>query len=191
MDIKLSPRQQAIQTARQILTEYPVYLDTETTGLSNDAEIIEIGLVDHDGKTLYESLIRPARPIPPEATAIHKITDAMVENSRAWPTIWPTIRGLVLNRTLVAYNADYDLRILQNSLTQYGLAWKDKLKMFCAMKLYAQFRGEWNPRRGAYRYFSLEEAGQACHLSLPNAHRAVADTLLARDLTLFIAQSNS
>ncbi len=190
MNAKLTPRQIAIQTARQILTQYPVYLDTETTGLSNSAEIVEVGIVDHDGAILFESLVRPARPIPLEVIAIHKIDNQMVQGSRAWPTIWPVVREIVLNRTIATYNADYDLRILQNSLTQYGLAWKENLKMFCIMKLYAQFRSEWDPRRGSYRYFSLEEAGRSSGLSLPNAHRAIADTLLARDLLLYIAQSN-
>ncbi|NPV76865.1 MAG: 3'-5' exonuclease [Anaerolineae bacterium] len=190
MNAKLTPRLMAIQTARQILAQYPVYLDTETTGLSNSAEIVEIGIVDHDGTVLFETLVRPARPIPPEAIAIHNIDNEMVKGSRAWPTIWPVVRELVLNRIIATYNADYDLRILQNSLTQYGLAWKENLKMFCIMKLYAQFRSEWDPRRGAYRYFSLEEAGRSSGLSLPNAHRAIADTLLARDLLLYIAQSD-
>lgn len=190
MNAQLTPRQIAIQTARQILAQYPVYLDTETTGLSSNAEIVEIGIVNHDGAVLFESLVRPARSIPQEVIAIHKIDNRMVQDSRAWPTLWPLVRELVLNRIVATYNADYDLRILQKSLTQYGLAWKDNLKMFCIMKLYAQFRSAWDPRRGSYRYFSLEEAGRTSGLSLPNAHRAIADTLLARDLLLYIAQSD-
>ncbi len=110
MNAKLTPRQIAIQTARQILTQYPVYLDTETTGLSNSAEIVEVGIVDHDGAILFESLVRPARPIPLEVIAIHKIDNQMVQGSRAWPTIWPVVREIVLNRTIATYNADYDLR---------------------------------------------------------------------------------
>jgi len=191
MNAQLSPRQIAIQTARQILAQKPVYLDTETTGLSYNSEIVEIGIVDHDGMVLFESLVRPAHPIPADVIAIHNIDNEMIQGSRAWPTIWPIVRELVLNRTVATYNADYDLRILRNSLTQYGLAWKENLKMFCIMKLYAQFRAEWDPRRGAYRYFSLDNAGRSSGISLPNTHRATADTLLARELLLYIAQSNS
>ncbi len=190
MVMHLSPRQAAVQTARQILAQRPVFLDSETTGLSSSAEIVEIGIVDHDGTILLETLVRPARPIPSEATSIHHIDNEMVGSARAWPTIWPSVRELVLNRTIAAYNADYDHRILQNSLTQYGLPWRENLKMFCIMKLYAQFRAVWDPRRGAYRYFSLEDARHSCGLSLPNAHRAIADTLLARDVLFYIAESS-
>ena len=35
-------RQRAIQTAQKILAAQPIYLDTETTGLENSDEIIEI-----------------------------------------------------------------------------------------------------------------------------------------------------
>ncbi len=190
MATRLTSRQTAIQTAQKILSENPLFLDTETTGLEGAAEIVEIGLIDQDGMPLFESLVRPAKLIPPEATSIHHITNAMVEKARAWPTLWPTVRSLVIGRTIAAYNADYDLRILQNSLTQYGLSWKDQLKMFCVMKLYAQYRGEWDPRRGNYRYISLDEARRQCRLDLPNAHRAVADALLTRDLLLFISRSD-
>ncbi|MCC6147915.1 MAG: 3'-5' exonuclease [Anaerolineaceae bacterium] len=186
----LNPRQAAIQTARQILVQRPVFLDSETTGLDSTAEIVEIGIVDYDGTVLLETLVRPAHPIPNEATAIHHIDNKMVAEARAWPTIWPSVRELILPRTIAAYNADYDHRILQYSLTQYGLSWKDNLKMICIMKLYAQFRSVWDSRRGTYRYFSLEDARRSCGLSLPNAHRAIADTLLARDVLFYIAESS-
>ena len=55
------------------------------------------------------------------------------------------------------------------------------------MKLYAQFRGDWNPRARDYRWYSLDDARWQCGLELPNAHRACADTLLARAVLQFIA----
>jgi hypothetical protein len=55
------------------------------------------------------------------------------------------------------------------------------------MKLYARFRGDWNSRAGSYRWYSLDDARWQCGLELPNAHRAHADTLLARAVLNFIA----
>lgn len=190
MNTPLSPKQAAILTAREVLVQRPLFLDTETTGLDNTAEIVEIGIVDHDGAILFESLVRPAHPIPAEAIAVHHITNQMVQVAKPWPVLWPAIRGLILNRVIAVYNAEYDLRVIQNSLTQYGLSWKDNLKTFCVMKLYAQFKGVWDPYRRSYRFFSLDYAGQACGLALPNAHRAVADSLLTKALLEFIADSN-
>jgi hypothetical protein len=55
------------------------------------------------------------------------------------------------------------------------------------MKLYAQFRGDWNSRMGNYRWHSLDDARAHCGLDLPNAHRAQADTLLARAVLHYVA----
>ena len=50
-------RQAAILVARQKIALKPIYLDTETTGLGPDAEIVDICLLEHDGSVL------PARPV--------------------------------------------------------------------------------------------------------------------------------
>jgi DNA polymerase-3 subunit epsilon len=51
---------------------YSVVLDTETTGLGHDAEIIEIAIIcAFSGKTFINTLVKPRNPIPPSATAIH------------------------------------------------------------------------------------------------------------------------
>jgi len=43
-----------------------VFLDTETTGLDDDAELVEIAVVDDTGAVLFESY---CRPIPPNLVA--------------------------------------------------------------------------------------------------------------------------
>ena len=70
--------QRAVQFARNILQQKPVYLDTETTGLSSIDEVIELTIVDHDGSLLFSRLFRPLQPIPRQAQLIHHITDQMV-----------------------------------------------------------------------------------------------------------------
>ena len=70
-----------------------VVLDTETTGTDpGEDRVIEIALVKFEydrvsgevGRVLdvYDGLEDPGRPIPPESTAIHHITDAMVAGKR-------------------------------------------------------------------------------------------------------------
>ena len=45
----------------------------ETTGLDGNAEIVEISCVNGRGDVLLDTLVRPAGPIPADATAIHRI----------------------------------------------------------------------------------------------------------------------
>jgi DNA polymerase III subunit epsilon len=180
-------RQSIIQQAHVYLDQKPVFLDTETTGLDRTAEAVEISLVDFDGSILFQSLVRPSRPIPPETTRIHHITNAMVEKAPTWPVLWPTLRGLLLGRSIAIYNEEFDVRIMKQSHGVYRLPWRENLKTFCVMQMYARFRGDWDPMRRGYRLHSLENAGKHCQISLPNSHRAADDCLLTRALLFHMA----
>ena len=182
-----NPRELAIRRAQEILAKKPLYIDTETTGLGKDAEVIELAIVDDSGQVLMDQLFRPAASIPPEAIKVHKITDAMVANKPVWGIYWPTIRSLFFGKTLAAYNYDYDLRLIYQSNTRYGVR-NEPLNGFCVMKLYAQFRGNWDNQRGRYMWYRLEQAGAAAGIAIPNSHRAVDDTLLTRALLHWIAE---
>jgi DNA polymerase III subunit epsilon len=180
-------RQRAIETARKVISARPVYLDTETTGLTRSDEIIEISIIDDEGLVLFESLVKPSQPIPPDSTRIHGITNDEVQNARTWPAIWPQIRSVLFGRLLVMYNEEFDLRMMQQSHARYRLPWKEKFNSMDLLKLYAEFRGDWDSIRRSYRYHSLANAGKQCEISLPNAHRSTADTLLTRAILHYIA----
>jgi DNA polymerase-3 subunit epsilon len=180
-------RQRAIQMARQVVEAKPVYIDTETTGIDRSDEIVEVSIIDWNGAELFQSFVRPSKPIPPAAIEIHHITDEMVAASKPWPIIWPTVRGLLINRVVAAYNSEFDMRMLQQSLEIYRLPWRDRLQSVDIMRIYAEYRGEWDPNRRNFRFFKLDQAGKALGISIPNAHRATADTLLARAVVHVVA----
>lgn len=182
-----SSRERAIRIAQQTIDLKPIYLDTETTGIDRQSEIIEISIVDYDGELLFNSLVRPSQPVPPEAEAIHGISNEMVAKAPPWLTIWPTIRSILLGRVLALYNADFDLRMMQQSHGRYRQPWRDNFTSVDVMKIFADFRGEWDPNRRSMRYFKLEQAGKFFQIPLPNAHRSTADTLLTRAVLHSIA----
>jgi DNA polymerase III subunit epsilon len=181
-------RRAAIAQAQIELNKQPIYLDTETTGLKERDQIVEICLLEHDGSIAFQSLVRPTVKIPPDATRVHHITDALASNAPTWPEIWPEIETLLATRRIAIYNAEYDLRLLKQSHGAHGLNWATPISHFCIMKLYAQFRGDWNSRAGNYRWHSLDDARAQCGLDLSNAHRAYADTLLARAVLQYVAR---
>lgn len=84
-------------------------IDLETTGLPPDAEVVEAAYVDITrdaaGKPfvagVWRSFVDPGFPIPPEASAIHHITDDMVAGAPEWPAV----RGKLLSPNVVAYAA--------------------------------------------------------------------------------------
>ncbi len=177
-----------MRLARQILEMRPLYLDTETTGLDQSAEIVEIAVLDSDGSPLFQSLVRPTQPIPPEAMRIHGINDEMVRAAPPWIIVWQSLRPLLNNRLVAVYNAEFDLRMMQQSHSRYRQPWRERITHHCIMKLYAEFRGESNRQRSAFRFHSLEDAGRQLGIPLPNSHRAVDDALLARAVLHAIAE---
>jgi DNA polymerase III subunit epsilon len=182
-------RREVAKYVQQKLQERPVYLDTETTGLEKGDEIVEISIIDDEGCILFDSLIRPSQKIPASSTRIHGITDEMVKTVRPWPLMWQEIRSVLSGRLVVIYNADFDLRLMQQSHTRYKMPWRESINAECAMKLYAKYRNNWDPQRRSYRFISLEDARKQCSLTLPNAHRATADALLARAVFRYMAEN--
>jgi len=185
-----SARSQAIQIAQEKLALNPLYLDTETTGIERNSEIIEICIVDDQGQLVFDSLVRPTGRIPVDAMRIHGISNEEVAGAPTWLQVWPQVQAHLANRHVGIYNAEFDLRLMQQTHARLGLRWPMQTGFFpfCIMKLYAQYVGEWNRQRGSYRWHSLETAGRQCGIPLANTHRASDDSLLARALLHFIAQ---
>jgi DNA polymerase III subunit epsilon len=177
-----------IQRARQILAYDPIFIDTETTGVSTEDVVIEIGVVNLAGETLFESLFKPSIPIPPDSITIHGITEAMVADAPTWKNAWPELLMVLKDRFIGMYNADFDLRMIKQTHERYWLDWPmEDNRFFCVMKLFAAFYGQKNPRGTGYRLHKLEAAGAACRIPLPNSHRAVDDALLTAALYKYIA----
>lgn len=170
---KFVSRQQVIDFARKKITENPVYLDTETTGLEITDEIVEIAIVDTNGMVIFDSLIKPTKPIPISATAINHISNEMVEHSPTIADVWQEIRKLLITHPIGMYNAEFDIRMILQSLKLNNLPDDTKFNAFDIMKVYSDFMG--NDRR-----YRLEQAGRNLGIRIPNSHRAVDDTLLTR-----------
>jgi DNA polymerase-3 subunit epsilon len=169
-------RQAAATWARQVLADPRcVVLDTETTGLDSRAEIIELAVLAPDGTVLYNSRFRPAGPIPREATAIHGIRDADVAGAPTFAECWALgLRALLADKRIVTYNADFDSRLLLQTLGRYGLTHGLDMGFDCAMMEYAAFVGDWSDWHGNYRYKSLAFATSFTTADQPD-HTALGD----------------
>ncbi|PYA49172.1 3'-5' exonuclease [Serratia marcescens] len=171
----MTPQQQA----QQWLNRNCLVLDTETTGLDDKAEIIEIAIIDATGKTLLNTLVRPSKPIPAEATAIHGITDEMVKDAPAWPEVSPQLCSLISGKAMAIYNADYDIRLLEQTDRIWNVT--PKLDSYpqtvCIMQEYAEFYGQ-KSERGGYKWQKLTTAAEQQGVIIEGTpHRALSDCL--------------
>lgn len=180
MTKNLQQRDAAIEAAQSWMVQAPVFLDTETTGVKADDEVVSIGIVDTNGMTLLDTLIRPRKSIPMQATSVHGITNKDVANAPTMAEMWPNLIKIVDGRLVVVYNAAFDLRVLFQSVnTAAKEQWTSET--VCAMTLYAAFYGEWNRFYGSYKWQKLGLAAAQCGLTVPdNLHNAVADAALTQ-----------
>lgn len=96
-----------------------IVIDTETTGIDFDKDqVIEVAVVDPTNNgILFQALCKPTIPIPPEASAIHHLTDAMFENVAGPELIMPGLNTVIKGKVIVAHNKDFDRRML----ARYGV----------------------------------------------------------------------
>jgi DNA polymerase-3 subunit epsilon len=146
--------QQAAKWAHDLLKKDFVILDSETTGLGSDAEICELAIIDSTGRPLLSTLVKPQNSIPPDAIAIHGITNQMVQRSPVFAEIYSTIQRLVHDRLVVIYNAGYDKRILEQCC-RFSVLPNLTFPYDCAMNFYSQWVGEWSDYHGNYRWQKL------------------------------------
>ncbi len=100
-------------------------LDCQTTGVDGGLRLIEIAIIDHDGRILIETLVNPGVRIPASAIALTGIDEAAVTRAPSWKAIWPKLEGLLLaQHHVIAWSADFDLRALRGECGRCdGVAW--------------------------------------------------------------------
>jgi DNA polymerase III subunit epsilon len=112
-------------------------IDTETTGLTlhpaapldQQPRLVEVALAQvsrSNGKLLSrnEWLINPGIPIPPEATKVHKLTDADVADAPTFAQAWPLLaKQFAKCDKLIAHNAPFDESMLRLELQRANIKW--------------------------------------------------------------------
>ncbi|MBA2667601.1 MAG: hypothetical protein H0U69_11260 [Trueperaceae bacterium] len=163
---------------RELLDSSFVVLDTETTGLGYDDEIVEIAVVGPDGETLLETLVRPrSGHVPAMVSRVHGLTMRDLQGAPTWAEVYDEVLALTSGRRVVAWNAPFDERMVRQSARLWSLP--ERLKGFeCAMQAYAFCRG------GRFGRAKLERAAAALGLlgGAPQRHRSCADARLTLDV---------
>jgi DNA polymerase-3 subunit epsilon len=160
--------------------ELPIALiDVETTGTDAAVDrVVEIGIAIARGGEIVERrnwLVNPGRPIPKEASDVHKITDDDVKDAPPFGAVADEIAGLLSGCVPAAYNAAFDRAFLGAEIARTSAAssapapafrrsvdWVDPLVWARELQ-----QGE--------RSRALGEVAARLGISLENAHRASDD----------------
>ena len=107
---------------------YAVF-DCETTGIDPERdEIVSFAVVRlnaaGDEVARLMTLVRPSQPIPPEATAVHGISDADVASAPTFAELALELLVLLEGAVFVAHNAGFDLSMLKHDLAVVGVKYR-------------------------------------------------------------------
>ena len=148
-----------------------VFFDLETTGVSHATDrIIEIAavkLMPGNQKVSWVKRLNPGRPIPPDATAIHGITDEDVRDAPEFRHIARELHTWLRGCDFGGYNcARFDLPVLVEEFLRAGLQVDfSASKMIDVQKIF--FKMEQRTLTAAYKFY--------CDKIIENAHSAEAD----------------
>ena len=158
-------------------------LDTETTGLGDDAEVIEIALIDLQGQVRLNTLVQCQGEIPPQVTALHGINKEMLKDAPLFPQVWNALAHVLAEpNEIIIYNAEYDVRMLRQTAKRYGLPLSE-MKTHCLMLHYSEYINEpsWRQPEG-YRYQRLSAACDYFGIKQGGSHRALPDVLMTLEV---------
>ena len=115
-------------------------IDVETTGVDENAEIVEAAVVGPGGDTLFDAVIRPREPPDPAASWVHGLSAEALHSADPYELVHGVLKALLTGRLVVAYNAAFDRQALNHTCQMAGLppigcTWD------CAMLRYEQWRG--------------------------------------------------
>jgi len=159
----------------QLENETFICFDIESTGLDVKKDrIVEIAVrkfTFSQTKGSFESLINPTIPIPAETTAIHHITDEMVQGQPSIETVLPEILTLIGTHTLVGHGITFDINILLEEAKRHAIPCKIGNNPFIDTLRLARLYGE-SPTN------SLEKLRQHFNIPPEGAHRAMNDVVV-------------
>lgn len=161
----------------------PIFFDTETTGLSPQNErIIEIAALNALTGESFVRLINPGRPIPSEATAIHKISDAMVAPAPDFAQVaqefieFCSARDPQHKTALIAHNnIGFDLPFIRQELLRCNLSIPSHWVFLDTLFWARHYRPDL-PRH------ALQYLRQIYGIDANQAHRALDDVIILKEV---------
>ncbi len=155
------------------MTRRPIFYDTETTGIKPEKDrIIEIAAYDPERQKQFHTLINPKVPIPKEASAIHHITDEMVEKSPTFDEAGAEFATFCDGEVvLIAHNNDaFDLPFMRAEFERSNAEFPS-VPCIDSLRFARKYRPDL-PRH------SLQHLREYHGIPANNAHRALDDVII-------------
>ncbi len=137
-----------------------VVLDTETTGMGEKDQVIEIAICNAQGYLLFDERMLPSVPISEGAFAVHGISVRDLPALQTFRDLRDPIERTIRGRRVMIYNDLFDRQMLFQTAQAFEVKPLD-LDTVDVMRQYAEYVGEWSEQYGAYRFQKLPGAGHS------------------------------
>jgi DNA polymerase-3 subunit epsilon len=135
-----------------------VILDLESTGILREdpeTEIAQICIMNTKGRPLFSMLLKPSQPMSDKVIGIHKIANEDVINQPIFPQIAKMVAFVLKDKHVVAYNADFDWRLLVHMFKKYEIDKPAVSGISCCMDRYSEWCGEWSTKKNGFKWQKL------------------------------------
>jgi DNA polymerase III subunit epsilon len=146
--------------------------------------VVEVGIVIARGGDIVERrnwLVNPGRPIPKEATDVHRISDDDVKDAPPFEAVARDVAGALVGCIPGAYNAAFDRAFLGGELARAGITLRKDVEWLDPL-VWARELQQGEKSR------ALGEVAARLGIAHGNAHRASDDAEAALRVLLMLAR---
>lgn len=154
-----------------------IAIDFETATWDGVRHICQIGIAKvHDGKLeSYNYMVRPYRnQYDKRNIDIHGITPLDTENCNNFIVVWEKIKDLFEDGYIIAHNTDFDVNVLKENLSFYGLDLPNFFDTYCTCSMNG--------------YKSLKYCCRQYEIELGNHHNAESDAIACAKIYIYLYQ---
>jgi DNA polymerase-3 subunit epsilon len=150
---------------QNLLSQRFCLYDTETTGIGNDDEIIELGILDSKLEFEYNQLFNPNIPILKAAENVHGISNDIVKTMPKFSKHQTQIQEFFDKYELsLAYNGEFDVRLIKQTCFSHNINQIKLPALYDPLMDMSLWCGNWNKKYSSFKYLKLE-----------GGHRAIDD----------------
>ena len=164
------------ESLKEIPKERIIVYDCETTGLNSDTdEIVQLSIVDGNGKILFNELIKPSyKKKWDSAERIHHISPEMVKDKKTFKYHINKVKEIFDGAELiVAYNNSFDNAFIYEC-SKHEIDPYDK-KNFDVMLEFAYIYGDYNSYHQSFTWKKLITCARYYDYEIENAHDSLYD----------------
>ena len=119
------PAESEIQWAQAIMAmqanDGVRFLEIDTTGLSDQDEIVRVTLMDLTGTLQDDLFFKPSHPLSVEASAANGLTDTMLHFAPSLLDMWEIIRVRIYGHYVLSFSQAFDTKKLEEAAARHHL----------------------------------------------------------------------